>query len=140
MFNIKTHLYSTLVFLFYTIHTLFKSKNTDYIYYTHSKMVFLTHIALLVASAAAMVSAGPAQATVLEAARSIDYDTRSVTDSSDPKLQKRNGLLYCGHFPSTPQLLTYLFPSPPPPSRFKKTKAVLHCKVVVHQRQRPVRF
>lgn len=82
-------------------HTLFKSKLPTKSYYTHSKMVFFTKIVLLVASAAVMVSAGPVEAPVVEAVRSVDVDTRGVTDASDPKLQKRNGLLYCGHFPST---------------------------------------
>lgn len=80
-------------------------------------MISITQIALFVASAALMVSAGPTNAPVLEAVRStpepeavapglnhtvreLDFDPRSITDASDPRLQKRNGELYCGTFAS----------------------------------------
>lgn len=80
-------------------------------------MISITQIALFVASAALVVSAGPTNAPVLEAIRSpepelvapglnhtvreLDFDPRSITDASDPRLQKRNGELYCGTFAST---------------------------------------
>lgn len=81
-------------------------------------MISLTQITLLVASAALLVSAGPTSTPVLEAVRTLSeadelvpglvrsipeeayFDARSITDAGDPRLQKRNGELYCGAFAS----------------------------------------
>lgn len=85
-------------------------------------MISITQITFFVASAALMVSAGPTNAPVLEAVRSIpepeavarglnhavqelEFDPRSITDANDPRLQKRNGELYCGTFASTSEYL-----------------------------------
>ncbi|KAJ4408039.1 hypothetical protein N0V82_009778 [Gnomoniopsis sp. IMI 355080] len=81
-------------------------------------MISLTQITLLVASAALLVSAGPTSTPALEAVRTLSeadelvpglvrsipeeayFDARSITDAGDPRLQKRNGELYCGTFAS----------------------------------------
>jgi len=84
-------------------------------------MVSIRQIALIVASAALLVSAQPTSEPASEPASEAAYeaasptlearepfgtdhpmyvDVRSITDGSDPRLQKRNGQLYCGNLAS----------------------------------------
>lgn len=75
-------------------------------------MISIRQLALFVASAAALVSASPSPEPAFGTfePRALDarepfgpdhemyFDARTITDASDPRLQKRNGQLNCGNF------------------------------------------